>query len=161
MRVAYETKDNIYATHLLTDHAVKTIENHDQNDPMFMFLAHLAPHAGNEYDPLQAPQETIDRFKHISDFKRRTYAAMVSELDTGIGKLVKSLERQKMLNDTIILFFADNGAPTLGIHSTTGSNFPLRGVRSCIYIRHIARFRSNKFLKNFVKGLFIHSVCLI
>lgn len=135
MRIAHETKGNIYATDLLTDHAIKTIENHDQNVPMFMFLSHLAPHAGNEYEPLQAPQETINRFTHISDKKRRTYAAMVSELDKGIGKLVKSLERHKMLDNTIIVFFADNGAPTLGQHHTTGSNFPLRGVRSChLYI---------------------------
>lgn len=102
-----------YATDLLTEEAIENIKGHDKTKPMFMLLMHTAPHAGS-YNPLQAPQSEIDKFSYISDKKRRTYAAMVSKLDAGIGKVIKTLKREKMLNNSIILFFSDNGAPVEG-----------------------------------------------
>lgn len=122
-----ETK-GIYATDLFTDVAVDTILNHDQKKPLFMYLPHLAPHAGNEYDPLQAPDDELAKYDFISDPNRRKYAAMVSRLDTGIGKVVGALKKSGMLENSIIVFFCDNGAPTLGQHSNAGSNAPLKGV---------------------------------
>lgn len=38
-----------YATDLFTEKAVETIRNHDKNTPMFLFVSHLSPHAGNTY----------------------------------------------------------------------------------------------------------------
>lgn len=103
-----------YATDLFTEKSVETINNHNKSEPMFMMIAHLAPHAGNEDDPLQAPVEEINKFKYIHDKKRRTYAAMVSKLDESVGKVVEALEYNKMLDNTIILFMSDNGAPIEG-----------------------------------------------
>lgn len=105
-----------YATDLFTDEAVNTISNHDQRVPMFMLLTHLAPHTANEFDPMQAPEDEIRKFDYIKDKKRRVYAAMVSKLDAGIGKVVKALEDNEMLENSIILFMADNGAPIFGIN---------------------------------------------
>lgn len=53
---------------------------------------------------------------------------MISILDKGVGRVVSALKDNNMLKNTIILFYADNGAPTLGLHSTAGSNYPFRGV---------------------------------
>lgn len=83
---------------------------------------------------LQAPQSEIDKFSYIQDPNRRTYAAMMSILDKGIGKVVKSLGEKRMLENTIILFMADNGAPTAGQHANYGSNFPLKGVSTIVSI---------------------------
>lgn len=55
---------------------------------------------------------------------------MMSILDKGIGKIVKSLDEKGILDNTIILFMADNGAPTAGQHANYGSNFPLKGVKT-------------------------------
>lgn len=118
-----------YATDLFSQVAVQTIRQHDQNQPLFMYLAHLAPHAGNDYEPLQAPEDELAKFAYISDGKRRKYAAMVSRLDTGIGEVVNALGETGMLSNTIVLFFCDNGAPTHGQHSNAGSNYPFKGVR--------------------------------
>lgn len=63
-----------YSTTLFTQEAVKLIREHDTKDPMFMYLAHLAPHSGNDDDPLQAPDEEIAKFSHIQDPERRVYA---------------------------------------------------------------------------------------
>ncbi|MFI3303242.1 MAG: arylsulfatase [Rikenellaceae bacterium] len=50
-----EYPDDFYYTHAITENAVQYIEDHDTSDPMFMYVAHYAPHR-----PLQAPQDRID-----------------------------------------------------------------------------------------------------
>lgn len=67
-----------YSTNLFTDEAVKLIHEHNTDHPMFMYFAHLAPHAGNDWDPLQAPDEEIAKFAHIQDPERRIYAGKYS-----------------------------------------------------------------------------------
>ena len=64
----------IYATDLFTNEAVKIIKTHDKKKPLFLLLNHLAPHAGNDDDPVQAPQNEIDKFDYIEDPTRRTLA---------------------------------------------------------------------------------------
>lgn len=81
---------------------------------MFLYMAELAPHTANEFDPLQAPQDEIDKFNYIKSPDRRTYAAMVSRLDKSVGRIVKALEENGMLENSILLFFSDNGAPVIG-----------------------------------------------
>lgn len=66
--------DGEYATEVFTDEAVKIIEEHDKDNPLFLYLGHLAVHAGNTGKLLEAPQEVINRFRYISDPNRRTYA---------------------------------------------------------------------------------------
>jgi arylsulfatase A-like enzyme len=44
--------------------------------------------------------------------QRRTLAAMISILDTGVGKVVKALQDSNQLKNTIIIFYSDNGGPT-------------------------------------------------
>ena len=55
---------------------------------------------------------------------------MISKLDESVGKVVDSLAKNKMLENSIILFYSDNGAPTTGLFQNAGSNYPLRGVRN-------------------------------
>lgn len=63
-----------YATDVFTKQAVSIIKKQDINKPLFLMVSHLAPHAGNEGKLLEAPQETINKFRHIPDGNRRTYA---------------------------------------------------------------------------------------
>ncbi|XP_037905107.1 arylsulfatase B-like isoform X3 [Hermetia illucens] len=126
--IANETSGR-YATDLFTDEAVDLIYQHDQSQPMFLCFAHLAPHTGNENDPLQAPPETIAKFQHIKDPLRRTYAAMIDKLDESIGRIIEALYDTQMLHNSIVLFYSDNGAPSQGLHSNSGSNYPFRGQK--------------------------------
>ncbi|XP_065361621.1 arylsulfatase B [Calliphora vicina] len=119
-----------YVTDLLTQAALKRIGEHNfQKQPLFMILSHLAPHSANDDKPLQAPEEEIEKFAYIKNPERRIYAAMMSKLDESVGEVVQSLAENGVLNNTILLFLSDNGGPTVGMHATTASNYPLRGQK--------------------------------
>lgn len=67
------------------------------------------------------------------------FLGMLTSLDDSVGSVIKALDENEMLEDSIILFISDNGAPTddpLWGHENFGSNWPLRGVCliTCIYV---------------------------
>jgi arylsulfatase A-like enzyme len=97
-----------YVTTLLGQDAVKLIEAHDTDIPLFLYLAFTAPHA-----PYQAPEEALEPYQSITDPNRRAYAAMVSVMDEQIGQVVEALERRGMRDNTLIVFQSDNGGPGL------------------------------------------------
>lgn len=63
-----------YATDVFTEEAVRIIQTHDESSPLFLYLAHLACHAGNIGKLLEAPKDAIDKFDHIIEPNRKTYA---------------------------------------------------------------------------------------
>jgi arylsulfatase B len=71
-----QNRTNQYVTDLFTQEAVNVIENYNKNSakPLFLMVNHLAPHAGNEDVPMQAPIEEINKFLYIKNEKRRTLA---------------------------------------------------------------------------------------
>lgn len=101
-----ENRTGTYATDLFTDEAVNLIESHNTKVPLFMMLTHLAPHTGNEDEPMEAPEEVERKFKHIKEEKRRKLAAMISVMDEGIGKVIEAVNRKEMMNNTVILFMS-------------------------------------------------------
>ncbi len=63
-----------YATTLFSEKAEELIRNHKPSKPFFLYMSHLAAHVGNVYASLQAPADTIAKFGHIENLKRRNYA---------------------------------------------------------------------------------------
>ncbi|PNF27139.1 hypothetical protein B7P43_G08558 [Cryptotermes secundus] len=122
-----------YATEVFTEEALRIIEQHDTGKPLFLYLSHLAVHAGNTGKLLEAPQEIINTFRHIKEPNRRTYAAMVSQMDESVGRVVEALHNRRMLNNSIIVFISDNGAPSVGVFQNWGSNYPLRGIKATLW----------------------------
>ncbi len=96
-----------YTTQLLGNDAVKYINERDPAQPFYLYLAFNAPHT-----PYQAPQDYIDRFKHIEDPTRRIYAGMVASLDDEIGRVVAALDAKGLRDNTLIIFHSDNGGTT-------------------------------------------------
>ena len=73
---------------MFTAEAEDRIRNHNASEPMFLYLAYQAVHSANtKEDPLQAPQEWINKFTHIKHVQRKKYAAMVAYMDHGIGRV--------------------------------------------------------------------------
>jgi arylsulfatase A-like enzyme len=107
-------KEDGYYTEQIGDEAVGLIEKHDAGKPMFLYFASLAPHA-----PYQAPQADIDAYEDVfPDEEHRKYAAMITTLDTQVGRVVEALEKKGMRDNTLILFTSDNGGATSALFAT-------------------------------------------
>lgn len=114
----YETSyDKGYATDLISEEAVKCIQEYNKESPFFLFVAYNAPHT-----PLQAKEEDLllygfDKSKPLyekgrghGNTKRQTYSAMVTNMDRGIGKILQTLKDLGIEDNTLVLFHSDNGA---------------------------------------------------
>ena len=99
-----ELRQDGYATHLIRDAALDIIENHSGTSPLFLNINFGAPHTPNE-----APQQSIEKFTFIKDPNRQIHAAMVNEMDNAIGNIIDALEKENLLENTIIFFASDNG----------------------------------------------------
>jgi arylsulfatase A-like enzyme len=138
-----------YYTNLIGDDAIKLIDRQDGKRPFFLYFASLAPHA-----PFQAPENYLDRYKSIEDKQRRTYSAMITDLDDQVGRIVAELDKKGLRDNTIILVASDNGGATSGLFAqgakskeeraneeggiapeakAPASNAPFRGGKGSLY----------------------------
>ena len=93
-----------YSTELIAKEAINIIKNKDQNRPLFLYVAFNAPHT-----PIEAPLKDIEKFSYFEDERDQVYAANVNALDNEIGRIIKTIKNEGLLEETIILFFSDNG----------------------------------------------------
>ncbi len=113
-----------YSTRLIGGEAQRVIRERDPSRPLFLYVAFNAPHA-----PLQAPPETAQAYGFVQDPNRRTYAAMVSEMDGAVGEILKSIEDAGISESTLLIWCSDNGgAVRLG-----ADNSPLRGGKGGVF----------------------------
>ncbi|XP_070560404.1 arylsulfatase B-like [Ptychodera flava] len=125
---------NQYATDLFTMEALKTIGTYaNSTKPLFLYLAHLGVHAGNDIYPLQAPDSYTSRFPNIKSEKRKLLAGMVAAVDDSIGYVVQALQANGMYNNSIVVVTTDNGGPTNGYDGNDASNWPLRGCKHTLW----------------------------
>jgi len=116
--------DQGYSTFLLADEAVRLIEKHDPDRPLFLYLAFNAVHV-----PHQVPPEYKEPYANLPE-PRRTYAGMVAAMDEAIGRVLAALDRKHMRHNTLILFSSDNGGPAPGRVTDNG---PLRAGKGTLY----------------------------
>ena len=112
--------ESTYLTDAFTREAVSFINRHAAQ-PFFLYLAYNAVHFPND----TPPKAYMDRVANIADNSRRVYAAMALALDDGVGQVLQALQAQNVLNNTLIFFLSDNGAP----QATFTRNYPLRGYK--------------------------------
>lgn len=118
-----------YVTHLITKHAVNFIDQHHDN-PFVLYLPHEAPHY-----PYQGPNDEPFRLvgKQVREDWTDTlrvktaYREMVEELDAGVGAVMDALIHHNIEDNTLVLFFSDNGAFRFG------SNGPLRDYKGSLW----------------------------
>ena len=113
--------DSFYTTDAYADRAVDIVGKH-KDTPFFLYLPFNAQHA-----PLQAPKKYLDRFPNIKDEKRQLFAAMMSAKDDAVGRVLAKVKEIGQEENTLVVFFSDNGGPTV---QTTSNNGPLRGFKA-------------------------------
>ncbi len=102
---AWVPEEKKHLTQLLTDEAIKFIQQPDRAEPYFLMLSYATPHR-----PYLLPgEEAIFPGKSESNKDQaERYAAMVQVLDEEIGRIQRVLETRK--ENTLVVFISDNGA---------------------------------------------------
>jgi arylsulfatase A-like enzyme len=112
-RIVQLDPDQSQLTRQYTDRAVRFIEQH-RGRPFFLYLAHTMPHV-----PLFASAG----FTGASG--QGLYGDVIAEIDWSIGRLLETLRRNDLDNQTLVIFTSDNG-PWLSYGNHAGSAGPLR-----------------------------------
>lgn len=106
--------DSRYVTSVTVDDALDWLDNRNENEPWFLWLAFNAPHApwGAPPDALLSA-ETTAKLKE-DDSTLAHYQAMIEAMDTEIGRLLKGIDPAELEN-TYIIFLGDNGTPNQAV----------------------------------------------
>ena len=114
-----------YLTDAFTREGVDFINRHAA-EPFFLYLAYNAVH--KPYDV--PPDIYLERVPNITDPARKTYAAMTVALDDGVGQVLATLQANNLLENTLVFFLSDNGAPKdAATNGVISNNAPLRGYK--------------------------------
>ncbi len=97
--------DGTYLTDLFTEQACQFIER-NKDSSFFLHLTYNAPHT-----PLQAPQDEVEPFLEKGLFNRgvSTLYGMIHRMDTGVGRVLETINRCGIEDNTIFIFTSDNG----------------------------------------------------
>jgi arylsulfatase A-like enzyme len=124
-----------YLADFLTDHAVDFITRH-KDQPFFLYLPHYAVHA-----PHDAKKELIERFRDkppVGGHKSPAYAAMIASVDESVGRIVETLDKLGLTENTLVIFSSDNGG--VGGYQRIGldkegitDNAPLKAGKGSLY----------------------------
>lgn len=144
-----ERDKGTYCTHLFEREALRFLEEHAGEEPFFLYVPFNAPHNSSALETeirssVQAPrkfkemyppvdQETRETKRHryaspatvvTAEARQRDYRAAVTCMDAAIGSMLDVLEEKDLVDNTIVIFFSDNGG------SGGADNSPLRGHKA-------------------------------
>ncbi|OGV50176.1 MAG: hypothetical protein A2017_18610 [Lentisphaerae bacterium GWF2_44_16] len=138
-----------HSTDLIADASIDFIEKSNQEEAFYMYVSFLAPHdprsmpkkyldmyegrkitlpenftGGHSFDngELYVRDEKLAPFPRTPENTLRhikEYYAMITHVDERVGDIIKALEKKGILEDTIIVFSADNGL-AVGQHGLFG-----------------------------------------
>jgi arylsulfatase A-like enzyme len=102
-------------TDLITERALRFIEQ-NASRPFFIDVAYNAPHW--PYQRPDQPSTARDQARHLSPFDEATstradYVAMVERVDQGVGRILATLDKRGLRQNTLVIFTNDNGGEWL------------------------------------------------
>jgi len=113
-------EDQMQITTQYTERAVRFIEK-NKNKPFFLYLAHTMPHV---------PLFVSEKFKGKSE--QGMYGDVMMEIDWSVGEILKSLKKNGIDKNTLIIFTSDNG-PWINYGNHAGSTGGLREAKGVSY----------------------------
>ena len=117
--------EDSYLTDYLSDQADAFIRSNKDN-PWMLYLTHFAVHT-----PLDAKKELVAKYEAKAKGELHDHvemATMIQSVDDGIGKIQATLDELGLTDNTIVLFFSDNG----GYGPATDMD-PLKGYKGTYY----------------------------
>lgn len=158
-------KEGEYLTDRLTDETIKYIEQNG-SQKFLAFLSFYSVHTPLEGKPelvekykqkaaamgLDASANVGYEYKACDDYRTEpietkavtrlvqdnaVYAAMIESVDQNIGRLLDYLDRNGLADNTVVIFFSDNGGLSTAVHGKieklATSNYPLRAGKGWLY----------------------------
>ena len=144
----YETvEEEGYATDLTAEYAVRFINAHaDDTTPFLCYVPFNAPHG-----PIEAKEEDLPLYADLPALEeprsweestagrplppvesrrdtRRVIGSAVHALDVGIGRILQALEDNGIADNTLVLFFSDNGGSV-----AVSDNGAFRGAKGSVF----------------------------
>jgi len=128
-----------HATDLIAAEAVRFVEARHEG-PFFLYVAFSVPHT-----PLQEDDTWTAPYREAEiAASRKVFAASVTHMDAGVGRIAEALERTGKRSDTLVIFTSDNGGQQnyrsdtdyggiFGPYDVLGDNRPLRGWKGSMY----------------------------
>jgi arylsulfatase len=113
--------DQSLLTKRYTEYAVDFINKVAEKSPFFLYLAHNMPHV---------PISASENFKGKS--KAGLYGDVIEEIDWSVGQVIKAIEKNNELENTLLIFTSDNG-PWLSYGNHGGSAGNLREGKSTVF----------------------------
>lgn len=126
--------EGTYQADFLTNQAEGFIRA-NKDKPFMLYLSHFAVHI-----PLEAKKKTVAKYeakpKPPTGVNNPVYAAMVEHVDDSVGRVMKVLDEQGLTDNTLFVFFSDNGGLRQHfkqIGPIVTSNAPLRDEKGTLY----------------------------
>ncbi len=137
-----------YVTERLTEESLRFIDHRDADRPFLLYLSYYNVHtpitpykkrhdefkrsAARQFDgetPVQVEHEGKSRLRQDN----AAYASMVAAVDDSVGRLLAKLDRSGLRENTVVIFFSDNGGLCTARNKGPTSNLPLRSGKGWLY----------------------------
>jgi len=120
-------------TQALTDKALKALEYPiRKNEPFYLYMSHYGVHT-----PIHAEPKFYRKYLDAGLEERTAmYASMVESVDESLGRLLDFLEEKGVADNTILIFYSDNGGHSLNTAKNSVAhtfNAPLREGKGSVY----------------------------
>ncbi|MBT5379622.1 MAG: sulfatase [Opitutae bacterium] len=141
-------KSGEYLTERLTEESLKFLEKRDKKKPFLLYLsyynihtpiqpykkriAHYNAKAGKKFTdktPTRSEHQGITRMRQDNP----ALASMVAAVDDSVGALLNKLTELKLDENTMVIFFSDNGGLSTMGRPGPGCNLPLRAGKGWLY----------------------------
>lgn len=127
-------KFNGYCTDVWFNQAIEFLEERESGEPFFMYLASNAAHS-----PFNVPDAFAEMYEDapLNEEQKRFYG-MITNIDHNFGRLIEYLKKNKLFENTILIFTTDNGTARGISHlkdkdKVLGYNAGLRGIKGSHY----------------------------
>ena len=141
----YGNGNNVFLTDALTEEAIKALGQAKTNGkPFYLYMAHYAIHSpldnARAWDHTRSANQTLasDTLNPNPNdglgwnATERNYGTLIKGMDDSLGKLLKWLEENDELENTLFIFMADNGG--LSVSGRLGNaNAPARAGKGSCY----------------------------
>lgn len=120
-------EDGMHMTDIITRETLAFIDQH-RDKPFLIYVSYNTPHY-----PMVSPARYMKMYEHLPRL-RQMWAALVTGIDDSMGEIMDRLQQRRLIDNTLIFFASDNGAPDKSPRAEGGgSNAPYREYKRSLF----------------------------